>query len=130
MSNNNVHIGAVAENMACEFLEKKGLKLIERNFETRDMLGQKSGEIDLIMKYREYIVFVEVKARQGNEYGDVLEMVTRQKQSRIIRAAKRYLVDRDQLDTTYSRFDVVGISLDKNAPNLIWIPDAFQVQYR
>lgn len=129
MSNNSVLIGAFAENMAREFLENKGLRFIEKNFVTHDMLGQKNGEIDLIMKDREFTVFVEVKARESNEYGDVLEMVTRQKQSRIIRTAKRYLVDRNALDTTYSRFDVVGISLDKNAPNLTWIPNAFQVQY-
>jgi putative endonuclease len=131
VSNNSVLIGAFAENLALTFLEEKGLTLIEKNFETRDVLGKKSGEIDLIMSEREFTVFVEVKARENTDFGDALEMVTRQKQARIMRTAIQYLMSRNQLNSTYARFDVIGILLDKNAPNkhlITWIPNAFQVQ--
>ncbi|EKD92102.1 MAG: hypothetical protein ACD_29C00185G0001 [uncultured bacterium] len=132
LSNNNASIGALAEIDACEFLEKCGLKLIEKNFTVINESGIKTGEIDLIMRDKQFLVFVEVKKRGREDYGDVLEMVTKHKQSQIIRTATHYLVRTYQYHNTHCRFDVVGISPDKKEPNnqkIEWIKDAFQVQY-
>ena len=83
-SNNNVSIGAIAENDACTFLVNHGLKLIEKNFSVTNAQGKSIGEIDLIMRDKEFLVFIEVKKRGSEDYGDPIEMVTKQKQSKII----------------------------------------------
>lgn len=129
---NAVDIGNLAETDACQFLQNQGLKLIEKNFTVYDQKGKKNGEIDLIMREGEYLVFIEVKTRCNADYGDVLEMISKQKIARIIRTATRFLQQQHLLDTTYCRFDVVGISPDHEKPNMqtiAWIKDAFQVQY-
>jgi len=127
----NPEIGALAEEDACQFLEKRGLQFIEKNYYVVNEAGKKIGEIDLIMRDKAYLVFVEVKKREQNDYGDVLEMITPQKQSRIIRTAKHYLVRTYQFNNTFCRFDVIGITPDKKDPcgqHFIWIKDAFQVK--
>lgn len=128
-----VAIGTLAENIACQFLEKHGLILIEKNFTVFAPNGRKNGEIDLIMRDRDYLVFIEVKMRQKPSHGDPLEMITPQKQSQVIRTAMHYLVRTYQYHNTYSRFDAIGISpneSDQSALQITWIKNAFQVQYR
>lgn len=129
---NSVVIGNLAEADACQFLQRHGLKLVEKNFTVYDQKGKKNGEIDLIMREGKYLVFIEVKTRCNTDYGDVLEMISKQKIARIIRTATRFLQQHDLLNTTYCRFDVIGISSDHEKPNkqtIAWIKDAFQVQY-
>ena len=125
MSVNSVVIGNLAEADAREFLEKHGLTFVEKNFTVFDQNGKKSGEIDLIMRDNYYLIFIEVKKRCNPHYGDVMEMISKQKVSRIIRTATRFLLKNDYFDNTPCRFDVVGISQS----TITWIKDAFQVQY-
>ena len=126
--NLSAEIGNLAELDARGFLEKHGLRFVEKNFTAQNPDGKTCGEIDLIMRDKKYYVFIEVKSRQQNDYGDVLEMVTPQKQARIIRATKYYLLRHGLWDRVDCRFDVVGISPEK-AKLIVWIKDAFQVQY-
>ncbi|MCX7124975.1 MAG: YraN family protein [Gammaproteobacteria bacterium] len=126
--NSSTDIGNLAELNACQFLEKNGLRFVEKNFIAHNPDGKACGEIDLIMRDKKYYVFVEVKSRQQDDYGDALSMVTPQKQARIIRATKYYLLRHGLWDKADCRFDVVGISPEKAEP-IIWIKDAFQVQY-
>lgn len=119
-------IGRRAEKIAETFLLNHNLSLRKRNFVT------KCGEVDLIMQEGKYCVFVEVKFRKRASHGDVLEQVTPQKQQRIIRAAKLYLIQCDQYDTLPCRFDVVGITPKDHDPSqyhIIWIKDAFSARY-
>ena len=125
MSNSSVFIGALAESEACDFLEKHGLTLIEKNFFVLNAQGKKIGEIDIIMRDKEFLVFIEVKKRGRKDYGDALEMISKQKQSRLIRTAIHYLLRNYSYDKEYCRFDVIGISKDK----IEWIKNAFEVQY-
>lgn len=132
MSNNTVFIGALAESKACDFLEKQGLTLIEKNFFVINAQGKKIGEIDIIMRDKEFLVFIEVKKRSRKDYGDVLEMVSKQKQSRLIRTATHYLLRNYRYEKEYCRFDVIGMSPDKKTPGIQkieWIKNAFEVQY-
>lgn len=132
LSNSNVFIGTLAESDACAFLENRGLKLVEKNFTVINEIGKKIGEIDLIMRDKEFLVFIEVKKREREDYGDVLEMITPQKQSRLIRTARHYLVRHYSYYKEYCRFDMIGISPDEKAGHIQkieWIKDAFQVQY-
>ena len=130
--NNTVLVGALAENSACAFLENQGLTLIEKNFIALNANGKQIGEVDLIMQDAESLVFIEVKKRSYDDYGNVLEMVNKQKQSRIICTAKRYLLEKEKYDKVYCRFDVIGISPDEENPHfqrIEWIKNAFEVQY-
>lgn len=98
-------------------LQGQGLQLLERNFRSR------GGEIDLIMRQANTLVFVEVRYRQSCHYGSPLETVTAAKQRRLSTAAALYLQQRNL--NLPCRFDVVGIS-GAQQETIEWIQDAFQ----
>lgn len=118
--------GAYTEDLACQFLERKGFKLIERNFNCR------LGEIDLIMQDNNYLVFVEVRYRKNNNFGSAIESVTYNKQQKLIKAASWYLQQHSKLNKHPARFDVVSItgsieSHDLNSIDFNWVSNAFEV---
>ncbi len=106
--------GQIAEDEACQFLQKQGLKLVEKNYRCR------TGEIDLIMQDKEALVFVEVRYRAKNDYGSALDSVDQNKIQKLISAASHY-VSIHQPDLPM-RFDVVGFDASLK-PN--WISNAF-----
>ena len=77
--------GAAAEALAAEFLVARGLVILERNYRCR------SGEIDLIARDRDTLVFVEVRLRSSAAFGGAAASITATKRRRIARAAKHYL---------------------------------------
>ena len=95
-------IGAEGEDAAAQFLLGQGYSILERNFAT------KFGEIDLIAREKNILVFVEVKFRRTSEFGSPQEAVTRAKTLQIGRAALDYLVKK-RLSGVESRFDVVAV---------------------
>ncbi len=106
------------ETLAQKFLLDQGLLLVEANFRLR------IGEIDLIMKDDEVLVFVEVKYRSSEHWGTSLEQVTPRKIQRIKRVAQAYL-QRQSADVPYVRFDVVGISPAGTGYRFNWVKGAF-----
>ncbi len=100
-------IGEKAELLTVKELKKLGYKIIERNFLKR------CGEIDIIARDREYIVFVEVRFRKTKLYGSGAETVDFRKQKKLINTAWCYLMEHDACDKP-ARFDVVSISGDPN----------------
>ncbi len=110
-------IGQQAEQLACEYLQNRGLRLRSRNYHC------KHGEIDLIMEDKGYLVFVEVRKRKHAQYGTGNESIVMQKRSRIIRSAKHYLQKHKLYYRMPCRFDTVG--LDQQS-NVAWIPNAFE----
>lgn len=94
--------GASGEDLACELLERRGLRVVARNFRTR------AGEIDIVAREGETTVFVEVKERHGAGHGAGFEAVTIAKQRRLVSAARVYAA-RHGLSETPLRFDVVSI---------------------
>ena len=109
--------GAEAEDLACAWLQARGLRLRERNYRCR------RGEIDLIMQDGEQLVFVEVRYRRSSRYGSAAETVTAAKQTRLISAASQYL--QHQSGVSACRFDVLALS-DLEGERVDWIRDAFQ----
>lgn len=109
-------IGNIAEEQACKYLLKQGLKLLTRNFRC------KLGEIDLIMQDNNELVFVEVRCRKNNNFGTSAESVTSSKQKKLLRAAEYYLSQMNDNDRL-CRFDVIAITSGSNT--LEWIKDAF-----
>lgn len=106
--------GNMAEKKACEFLQAKGLKLIEKNYRCR------TGEIDLVMQDKSELVFIEVRYRTSNEYGSALDSVDHHKIKKLISAANHYIT-MHQTDQPI-RFDVVGFDSSLK-PN--WVTSAF-----
>jgi putative endonuclease len=109
-----VHKGADAEARAEAYLQRQGLRLVARNWRVR------GGEIDLIMRDRETLVFVEVRARAGSSHGGAVASITAGKRARLIRAARLYLAGLTSMPPC--RFDVVL----EQAGQLSWLRDAFQ----
>ena len=100
------------------YLTRRGYRLVERNYRTR------RGEIDLIVRQRDTLVFVEVKLRRSLNFGDPLEAVTPHKQHTLRRLAEHYLADRKP-DFDTLRFDVVGILSGRDGLRIDHIEDAF-----
>ncbi len=115
MKQNNRKIGNLKEQEAKQYLESLGYEILEENF------YMKGGEIDLIGRDGEYLVFVEVKYRSTEKRGNPLEAVTFQKQNKIIRTAKYYMYKNRIPEYTPCRFDVVAILGEE----IVLIKDAF-----
>jgi putative endonuclease len=109
------------------YLATKGYETLERNYRTRH------SEIDLIVRGEHALVFVEVKLRQGTEFGDPLEAVTPRKQAQVRLMAEQYLAERgDDFDEGFDegfdevRFDVVCIlASGTGRPEICHVQDSF-----
>ncbi len=94
--------GKKGEIIASQYLKNKGYKIIKTNYKNP------LGEIDIIAKQGDYIVFVEVKTRTSRAFGDPLEAVNETKQMKIRQVATLYLKQLNRLDTP-CRFDVISV---------------------
>jgi len=110
--------GKGGEDLACRELERRGYAILERRYRSR------LGEIDIVARHGEVTVFVEVKARDGNDFGGGAAAVTPAKQRTITRVALDYIARRRLFDRP-CRFDVVVIDLSSGAPAIEIIPGAF-----
>ncbi len=95
-------IGVKGEKIALDYLEKQGYQILEQNFKC------KIGEIDIIAKDGDFLVFVEVKAKTGLDFGMPEEMVGRRKQQKIIKVSEYYLYKNNFQDINW-RIDVVAL---------------------
>jgi putative endonuclease len=114
--------GASGETLACRFLRRNGYKILYRNFK-----GRSGGEIDIVCRDRDTLVFVEVKTRTREDFGRPIEAVNQQKQKRISRGALAWLRMLDNPEILF-RFDVVEVIIAENArPRLEIVRNAFQL---
>lgn len=120
MTLRRINTGKHGENLACEYLRQHAYTIVHRNFRS------KVGEIDIIAKDREVVVFVEVRTQTSNAYGPAYNTVTPTKQKQVKRVALSY-ISRHNLVKTQFRFDVIGITLnpDTGEYHLDHIPNAF-----
>ena len=116
-------LGSWGEQRAAELLEKKGYRVIGRNFRCR------FGEIDLIARKDHYLVFAEVKLRKNAAYGEAKEFVNYSKQQKIRLAAEYYLSARPWTQELQPRFDVLEVYAPQGADgsfSLTHLEDAFE----
>lgn len=120
MSQRGIRIGNICEDTAVGFLKECGYKILERNYRTP------LGEIDVIAKDGNAIVFIEVKSRSSSLFGPPCLRITKKKKRHIINTALSYL-KRYKLIDNESRIDIVSISLDKEDGGIELIKNAFLV---
>lgn len=99
--------GKIGEDIAINYLEKKGYKIIERNFEARQ------GEIDIIAMDENELVIIEVKTRKCLEYGKPAEAIDKNKKKHIYKTAEYYLYIK-KLEKMYVRIDVIEVYIKNN----------------
>lgn len=107
--------GALAERAAAQYLQRHGLKLVASNYRCR------FGEIDLILKDGETLVFAEVRHRSSGNFGGAAASIDSRKQQRLILTAQHYLTTLSRIPPC--RFD--ALLLDA-AENIEWVKNAFE----
>jgi putative endonuclease len=115
---NTFQSGKDGEQQATDYLQNIGYSIIKRNFH----FG-KVGEIDLIAKDGDTIVFIEVKARNSDKFGSPLESITPSKQKKIVAVARGYLMVNNIVDTDL-RFDVIAIDKSTDPPTIEHLKNA------
>jgi len=118
MSRARVLLGKGGEDLAIRELERRGYAILARRYRRR------TGEIDIVARDGRTVVFVEVKARVGRDYGGAAEAVTRLKRRRIVNLAVEYMM-RHHLAGSPCRFDVVSIQLESGRPIIDIFQNAF-----
>ena len=122
MENERHKFGQKSEIIAARYLKQKGYKIITQNYRT------KLGEIDIIAKEKDTIVFVEVKARRSWRFGTPKGALTPKKQRKISMVALCYL-KANQQTRAKARFDVVTIHNPKDTLEIEIIRNAFELAY-
>jgi len=118
----HLRLGTRGENLACRFLKKNGYKILYRNFR-----GRTGGEIDVVCRDRDTLVFVEVKTRTREDFGRPLDAVNRDKRNRISRGGLAWLRLLDDPDILF-RFDVVEVIIAEGTePRLEILRNAFSL---
>lgn len=113
--------GAGVEAAARTHLLRSGLTEVASN------AGYRLGELDLVMRDGDTLVFIEVRYRASTDYGGGAESVDRGKRRRIARAAQLFLLQHPAWAEDHCRFDVVDASGDPEAPDFTWHRDAFNL---
>ena len=113
-----VAAGARAEGRAVDYLRARGLAIVARNFRTRH------GEIDIVARDRNVLVFVEVRRRGSRTFGGAAASITAAKRARLVQAAQAYLATLPQEPPC--RFDAILIDGPETAP-IDWQRDVFSV---
>ena len=112
-------VGAQFEALAAWHLERAGLRVVERNWHSR------YGELDLVMRDGEVLVFVEVRYRRDSRFGGGAASVGPGKRAKLVRAAQGFLEAHPALARLPCRFDVVAFDGKAVAPTLDWQRAAF-----
>ena len=108
---NNIEKGKLGEEIAAKYIVSKGGKIIERNYKI------KIGEVDLIVLINGELVFVEVKTRKSNLFGEPSEYVDHKKQERVKKAAMVYA----DVENTDMRFDVIEVFYEEKNGELFLV---------
>jgi putative endonuclease len=110
------------EQRACAELERAGLTLLARNYHCRH------GELDLVMRHRDTVVFIEVRYRRSAGHGDALTSITPSKRAKLIVAAQSWLAAHPQQSRQPCRFDVVSYDGPDEHARMQWHRNAFDTE--
>ncbi|WP_459210504.1 YraN family protein [Aquimarina rhabdastrellae] len=110
-------LGKEGEKLAKDFLIKKGYEILEQNYRYQ------KAEVDIIAKYRETLIVIEVKTRSTIDYGDPQDFVKPKQIQQLVKAIDYYIEERD-LDIEV-RFDIIAIIKNKKGIQIEHLEDAF-----
>ena len=99
-------VGILGEKLANDFLRKRGYHIWETNYRCPE------GEIDIVARHRDYLVFIEVRTKKSLEFGSPEESITPTKMGRLIAAASRYQLTHSNLPPLW-RIDLVAVELNQ-----------------
>ncbi|NQU12859.1 MAG: YraN family protein [Desulfobacteraceae bacterium] len=122
LTKQRLELGELGEKLALKKLKALGYKKITQNY--RCALG----EVDLIARDNDTLVFVEIKTRRGKSIGYAKEAVDARKRRQLSKVALAYMKSNDCYGVK-ARFDVVAISLTKDNPRIVVIKNAFDLAY-
>lgn len=114
--------GSAFEQRACVELERAGLKLLVRNYTTR------YGELDLVMREGDTVVFVEVRHRLRASYGNAATSITATKQAKLVQTAQLWLAAHPKHAQRACRFDVVTYDGPGESAKMEWLRNAFEAE--
>ena len=112
--------GARIEALARDFLQQHGLEPVAANASYR------GGELDLVMRDDDALVFIEVRYRRSASFGGGAASVDASKCRKLVHAASRFLAAHREFARAPCRFDVIDASGDPEAPTFDWLRDAFR----
>ncbi len=112
-------LGRIGENIIADYITKLGYKVVERNFACNQ------GEIDIIAKDKEELVFIEVKTRTDISYGEASEAVTDTKKRHLINSIKYYIY-KQKLENQPIRIDVAEVYINKGKVKVNYIKQAIE----
>ena len=114
------HLGRHGEELAARHFERRGYTILARNYRTP------IGELDIIARDRQHLIFIEVKTRRTTRFGVPAEAVGAHKQRQIVRAAQWYLASTPHSELQ-PRFDVISVIAGPGEPVITHIPSAFGI---
>ena len=112
-----MQIGKHGEELAKNFLQKNGIEIVNMNYRTP------YGEIDIVGKGRDQLIFFEIKTRTSQRFGDPEESITQKKKDALINSCLQYLQEHDLFDCSW-RIDVIAILKSKDHIQYNWIENA------
>ncbi len=112
-------LGRIGENIIADYITKLGYKVVERNFACNQ------GEIDIVAKDKEELVFIEVKTRTDISYGEASEAVTDTKKRHLINSIKYYIY-KQKLENQPIRIDVAEVYINKGKVKVNYIKQAIE----
>ncbi|MDH2916373.1 MAG: YraN family protein [Gallionella sp.] len=111
--------GAQAEQTAARFLQQQGLRLIQANYRCR------YGEIDLILKDGDTLVFAEVRMRSRSDFGGAAASIDARKQAKLVHTAQHYLSNLPLIPPC--RFDAILLTTPEGESGIEWVKNAFEL---
>ncbi|WP_457571354.1 YraN family protein [Desulfovulcanus sp.] len=118
----HLRVGRSGEDLAASYLRKKGYKILDRNWRCN------FGELDLVCRHKQVIVFVEVKTRSASTSVLPSEALTHHKRKRLLKTATLYL-SKNGLWDQRCRFDLICVILENNSADIEHVQNAFEFTY-
>ena len=103
---NRQEVGKLGEKLAQKFLKKRRYRVLETNYRCA------RGEIDIIARHKDFLVFVEVRTKSSPDFGTPEESITQSKKEKLIASALTYISEHENLPPSW-RIDVVAVELDQ-----------------
>jgi len=121
MTQARLNTGRQGEEIASRHLRDQGYVILERNFRCP------FGEMDIVARQGEVLVFVEVRSRRSDHFGEPLDSVGPLKQRKLSRIALCY-IQKHHLQNSLARFDVLGVKLSREGHTLELVRNAFDLR--